>query len=90
MKMTIIYTLYIYIYSVYIGCVYIYICIYKETVVGALRLFQYFQLPDKNSLNISRYVYNFLQYFKIVMYKVVQICPGLIVCKQVTVCPGHI
>ena len=24
------------------------------------------------------------------MYKVVQIWPGLIVCKQVTVCPGHI
>jgi hypothetical protein len=23
-------------------------------------------------------------------YKVVQIWPGLIVCKQVTVCPGHI
>jgi hypothetical protein len=27
---------------------------------------------------------------KIYMYKVVQIWPGLIVCKQVTVCPGHI
>ena len=25
-----------------------------------------------------------------VLYKVVQIWPGLIVCKQVTVCPGHI
>jgi hypothetical protein len=25
-----------------------------------------------------------------VKYKVVQICPGLVVCKQVTVCPGHI
>jgi hypothetical protein len=24
------------------------------------------------------------------MYKVVQVWPGLIVCKQVTVCPGHI
>jgi hypothetical protein len=24
------------------------------------------------------------------IYKVVQIWPGLIVCKQVTVCPGHI
>jgi hypothetical protein len=24
------------------------------------------------------------------MYKVVQIWPGLFVCKQVTVCPGHI
>jgi hypothetical protein len=24
------------------------------------------------------------------MYKVVQIWPGLIVCKQATVCPGHI
>jgi hypothetical protein len=25
-----------------------------------------------------------------IVYKVVQIWPGLIVCKQVTVCPGHI
>jgi hypothetical protein len=25
-----------------------------------------------------------------IMYKVVQIWPGLFVCKQVTVCPGHI
>jgi hypothetical protein len=24
------------------------------------------------------------------IYKVVQILPGLFVCKQVTVCPGHI
>jgi hypothetical protein len=24
------------------------------------------------------------------LYKVVQIWPGLFVCKQVTVCPGHI
>jgi hypothetical protein len=28
--------------------------------------------------------------YKIFVYKVVQIWPGLIVCKQVTVCPGHI
>jgi hypothetical protein len=27
---------------------------------------------------------------KVSLYKVVQIWPGLIVCKQVTVCPGHI
>jgi hypothetical protein len=27
---------------------------------------------------------------QILMYKVAQIWPGLIVCKQVTVCPGHI
>jgi hypothetical protein len=27
---------------------------------------------------------------KALMYKVVQTWPGLIVCKQVTVCPGHI
>jgi hypothetical protein len=31
----------------------------------------------------------FIFYF-FLMYKVVQIWPGLIVCKQVTVCPGHI
>ena len=41
---------------------------YKETVVSALRLLQYFHLPDKNSRDISRYIYNFLWHFKIVMY----------------------
>jgi hypothetical protein len=43
----------------------------KETVVSALRLLQYFQLPDKNSRDLSRYIYNFFfppRYFKIVMY----------------------
>jgi hypothetical protein len=29
-------------------------------------------------------------YFPYLNYKVVQIWPGLIVCKEVTVCPGHI
>jgi hypothetical protein len=33
---------------------------------------------------------HYLQFFSLSIYKVVQIWPGLIVCKQVTVCPGHI
>jgi hypothetical protein len=33
------------------------------------------------------YVYECMNVF---MYKVVQIWPGWFVCKQVTVCPGHI
>jgi hypothetical protein len=32
---------------------------YKETVVSALRLLQHFQLPDKNSRHILRYIHNF-------------------------------
>ena len=32
---------------------------HKETVVSARRLLQYFQTPDKYSLDISRYIYNF-------------------------------
>jgi hypothetical protein len=35
-----------------------YMYTYKQTVVGSLRLLQYFQLPDKNSRDISRYIYN--------------------------------
>jgi hypothetical protein len=37
-------------------------------VVSARRLLQYFQLPDKTSCYILRYIYNFLRFFKIVMY----------------------
>ena len=37
-------------------------------VVIARRLLQYFQLPDKNSRDISSHAYNILLYFKIVMY----------------------
>ena len=37
-------------------------------VVGARRLLQSFQLPPKNSRDISSYIYNILRYFKIVMY----------------------
>jgi hypothetical protein len=51
---------YIYIY------IYIYIC--KEIAVSAFRLLQYFQLPDKISRDISRHIYNFLWYFRIVIY----------------------
>ena len=39
-----------------------------EAVVRARRLLQYFQLPDKNSRDISRYIYNFLERFKTVIY----------------------
>ena len=42
--------------------------IYKETVLSALKLLQYFQLPNKNSSDISRYNYNCFRYFKIIMY----------------------
>jgi hypothetical protein len=37
-------------------------------VVSARRLLQYFQLRDKTSSDISRYIYNFLYILKIVMY----------------------
>jgi hypothetical protein len=40
----------------------------KMTFVSARRLLQYFPLPDKNSRDISRYIYNFLRFFKIIMY----------------------
>ena len=36
--------------------------------ISARRLLQYFQLPDKNSRNVSRYIYNCLRYFKTVVY----------------------
>jgi hypothetical protein len=40
----------------------------------------------------SRSIHQWNTYIRLlsVRYKVVQIWPGLIVCKQVTVCPGHI
>jgi hypothetical protein len=41
---------------------------YEGTVVSARRLLQYFRLPNKNSRDDSRYIYNFLRCFKIVMY----------------------
>ena len=43
---------------VYKTCIYI-LCTHthKATVAGARRLLQYSQLPDKNSGNISRYIY---------------------------------
>jgi hypothetical protein len=41
---------------------------YKQTVVNAKRLLQYFKLPDKNSRDILWYIHNFLPYFKVVMY----------------------
>jgi hypothetical protein len=37
----------------------------KEAVGSARRLLQYCQLPDKNSLDISRDIWNFSRYFKI-------------------------
>jgi hypothetical protein len=43
------------------------VCV-KEMVVSAQRLLQYFQLQNKNSYDISRCIYNFLHYFKMVMY----------------------
>ena len=36
----------------------------KKTVVRALRLLEYFQLSDKNSSDIFRYIYNILELFK--------------------------
>jgi hypothetical protein len=45
---------------------------------------------DKNHENCGhKGKKQWLQHF-VMLYKVVQIWPGLIVCKQVTVCPGHI
>jgi hypothetical protein len=35
-------------------------------VFSARKLLQYFQLLDKNYRHISRYIYNFFLYFKIV------------------------
>ena len=40
-----------------------YVCVYKETVVSARRLLQYFQLPDKNVRDISRYIFYLLSVF---------------------------
>jgi hypothetical protein len=40
----------------------------KEAFVSSRRLLQYFRLPNKNSRDISRYIYNFLRYFRIVTY----------------------
>jgi hypothetical protein len=37
---------------------------YKETVVSARRLLQYFQLSDRNSRDISGYIYNFFAVFQ--------------------------
>jgi hypothetical protein len=37
---------------------------YKETLVSALRLLQYCQLPDKNCRDISRYIYNVFAVFQ--------------------------
>ena len=41
---------------------------YENTFVSARRLLQYFPLPDKNSRDILRYIYNFLRFFKIIMH----------------------
>jgi hypothetical protein len=42
---------------------------YKETVIPARKLLRYFQLSDKNSRHISRYIYIFfLRSFKIFIY----------------------
>jgi hypothetical protein len=41
---------------------------YKKTVFRARRLLRYLQLSDKNSRDISRYIYNFFAVFRIVMY----------------------
>jgi hypothetical protein len=41
---------------------------YKKTVVSERGLLQHFQLPHKNSRNISGYIYNFLRYYKIVTH----------------------
>ena len=37
---------------------------YKETVVSARRLLRNFQLPNRNSLDISRYIYNCFAVFQ--------------------------
>ena len=41
---------------------------HTQPVVSARRLQQYFQLPDKNSRHISKHIYKFLRYFKIITY----------------------
>jgi hypothetical protein len=46
-------------------CTYTYIFICKETVVSSRRLLQYFQLPDKNSRDISKYTFNFCDVVKL-------------------------
>jgi hypothetical protein len=45
---------------------------------------------DWTSLELSAKIKVLLVNFWFLYYKVVQIWPGLILCKQVTVCPGHI
>jgi hypothetical protein len=42
--------------------------IHKEMIVSARRLLQYFQLPDKNFREVSKYINNSLQHFKTCMY----------------------
>ena len=43
-------------------------CLWKRGGIMERLLLQYFQSPDKNSRDISRYIYKMLRYFKIVMY----------------------
>jgi hypothetical protein len=65
--------IYIYIYT-YIHNTYIHIhtrthvYLYIKRLVSTRILLQYFQFRDKYSCDISRYIYNLLQYFKIVMH----------------------
>jgi hypothetical protein len=45
----------------------------------------------KNSVGITRVFVNIILLHEFyAIYKVVQIWPGLFMCKQVTVCPGYI
>jgi hypothetical protein len=50
------------------------------------------KLEDKRL--VETYIVRFVAFLRtsasVGLYKVVQIWPGPIVCKQVTVCPGHI
>jgi hypothetical protein len=45
---------------------------------------------DTNRWQVARSIYPLVIVMILGTYKVVQIWPGLFVCKQVTVCPGHI
>jgi hypothetical protein len=45
-------------------CLWWNIYIYKEMVLCIRSLLQYFQLPDNNSRNITRYIYNFVSVFQ--------------------------
>ena len=64
---------------------------WTSTTVSRVWLFSYGRVSTRlyihNRRSFSSKIYT---RFNKMIYKVVQIWPGLFVCKQVTVCPGHI